>query len=153
MTNAPSARLTTMAAATTTAASLGRAIASIARASAIRAAIVVVLALLASGCGSKAPASDPAAAEPTAPAAPGQPADNCTTGDDCELVEACCGCNAGGRRIAIRKDAVASYTSSREQRCGDVMCAQVISQDPSCDAEAICGSRNRCRVAPHMKHQ
>ena len=106
--------------------------------------------VLALGCGSKPPASDPA---PSGSSSPSEPADHCTTGDDCELVEACCGCNAGGKKFAIRKDAVAAFEASREQRCGGTMCAQVISEDPSCDAEAICGSRNRCRVAPHMQHQ
>jgi hypothetical protein len=101
-------------------------------------------------CGSK-PASPPAPPGPPAPA--GELADSCTTTDDCELVEACCGCTAGGKKIAIRKDAVAGYTASREQRCGDVMCPQVISTDPSCDSEAVCGSGNRCRRAPHMQHQ
>jgi hypothetical protein len=93
---------------------------------------------------------------PTEP--PGQPpqreeaANNCTSGDDCDLVDACCGCNAGGRKIAIRKDAVAGFEASRAQRCGGQMCAMHISTDPTCDAEAVCGSGNRCRVAPHMGH-
>jgi hypothetical protein len=80
------------------------------------------------------------------------PANNCTSGDECDLVDACCGCNAGGKKIAIRKDAVADYQASRQQRCGGTVCAMNISTDPSCDAEAICGSGNRCRVAPHMGH-
>jgi hypothetical protein len=109
-------------------------------------------ALLAIGCGSApAPADKPAAT--TAPAATTGLSDSCTTADDCTLVDSCCGCNAGGKKLAIRKDAVAAFESSHEQRCGQLMCAQFISQDPSCDAEAICGSRNRCRVAPHMQHQ
>ncbi|HET7504844.1 MAG TPA: hypothetical protein VFK02_27665 [Kofleriaceae bacterium] len=99
------------------------------------------------GCGSGS-ASPP----PAGPAPSGEIADSCTSADDCTLVDACCGCNAGGKQLAIRKDAVAAFQASREQRCGSVMCAQMISTDPSCDAEAICGSRNRCRVAPHMQH-
>jgi hypothetical protein len=43
--------------------------------------------------------------------------------------------------------------ATRERRCAGQMCAQMMSTDPSCDAEAVCGSRNRCRVAPHMQHQ
>jgi len=101
--------------------------------------------LAAGGCGGPAP--------PDKPAPPGEPGDSCTTADDCDLVEACCGCNTGGKKIAIRKDAVAAFEASRARRCGGVMCPQFISHDPSCDAEAICGSRNRCRVAPHMQHQ
>ena len=105
-----------------------------------------VVALATVGCGGKPGAPDK-------PAPVTEPATSCTTSDDCDLVDACCGCNAGGKRIAIRKDAVAGFQASRDQRCADVVCAQMISTDPSCDAEAICGSRNRCRVAPHMQHQ
>jgi len=119
---------------------------------ALRRAAIAVFAVfgVAVGCG-----GTPAAApdKPAAPAAVLEPPDSCTTADDCDLVDACCGCNAGGKKLAIRKDAVAAFEASREQRCGGLMCAQFISQDPSCDAEAICGSRNRCRVAPHMQHQ
>jgi hypothetical protein len=118
------------------------------------ASLAVVFAI---GCGSKPPPSDqPAPSEPSAlPSQPAstEPADSCTSADDCALVDACCGCNAGGKKLAIRKDAVAGFEASRAERCGDVMCAQMISTDPSCDAEAICGSRNRCRVAPHMQRQ
>jgi len=115
----------------------------------VRAALIAAwCAVGALGCGSKAPAEAPADPKP-----PTEIADSCTTGDDCTLVEGCCGCNAGGVNVAIRKDAVASYMASREQRCSTQMCPQVISTHASCDAEAICGSRGRCRVAPHMKHQ
>jgi hypothetical protein len=115
-----------------------------------------LFAALAIGCGAKSsPASDqPAPPDQPAPAQPAAtgPADSCTTAADCALVEECCGCNAGGKKIAIRMDAVASFESSRAERCGDVMCAQMISTDPSCDAEAICGSSSRCEVAPHTQH-
>jgi hypothetical protein len=115
----------------------------------LAAVLVVLVALVAPGCGGK-----PAApGSPAGPAAITEPPTSCTTADDCDLVDACCGCSAGGKKLAIRKDAVAAFMASRDQRCGDVMCAQMISTDPSCDAEAICGSRNRCRVAPHMQHQ
>jgi hypothetical protein len=80
--------------------------------------LAVVLAI---GCGSKAP---PPASDQPAPLT--ELADSCTTADDCDLVDACCGCNAGGKKMAIRKDAVAGFLSTREQRCGDTMCAQVI---------------------------
>ena len=106
--------------------------------------IGALIAIAALGCG---PSSAP---EKPVPAGP---ADHCETADDCDLADTCCGCNTGGRRIAMRKDAVAAFEASRAQRCGQVMCPQFISHDPSCDAEAICGSRNRCRVAPHMQHQ
>ena len=99
-------------------------------------------------CGSSHGPNEPGRPPPQTDA----PADNCTSSDDCDLVDACCGCNAGGEKIAIRKDAVAAYQASRQQRCGGQMCAMHISTDPTCDAEAICGSENRCRVAPHMSH-
>jgi hypothetical protein len=111
--------------------------------------VIACLAALAIGCGSAAP---PPPDKPV-PVMTAESADNCTTADDCDLVDACCGCNSGGKKIAIRKDAIAGFASTRAQRCASVMCAQMISTDPSCDAEAICGSRNRCRVAPHMQHQ
>ena len=79
--------------------------------------------------------------------------DACSSDADCTLVEACCGCTAGGRRLAIRADAVASYDASRPQRCGGEMCSQVMSTHASCDAEATCGQNGHCRVAPHMKHE
>jgi hypothetical protein len=113
---------------------------------ALAAAVLAAFAALALGCGSK-----PAAPDKPTPVT--EPATDCTAPDDCDLVDACCGCSAGGKKLAIRKDAIAGFLASREQRCGDVVCLAVMSTDPSCDAEAICGSRNRCRVAPHMQHQ
>lgn len=122
----------------------------------MKALVLAMFAALAIGCGPKpSPASDQPA--PPAPSGPSNqpastaPADSCTTAADCALVEECCGCNAAGKKIAIRKDAVASFESSRAERCGDVMCAQMISTDPSCDAAAICGSGKRCEVAPHTQ--
>jgi hypothetical protein len=109
------------------------------------AALSAVASLGAGGCGGQPP--------PDRPASPGEPGDSCTTAEDCDLVDACCGCNTGGKKLAIRKDAVAAFEASRAKRCGGLMCPQFISHDPTCDAEAICGSRNRCRVAPHMQHQ
>jgi hypothetical protein len=103
----------------------------------------VFAAWFALGCGQR---------PPDRPAPITEPADNCTTAEDCELVDACCGCNAGGRKLAIRKDAVAGFVATRKERCSGQMCAQMMSQHPSCDAEAICGNRDRCRVAPHMQH-
>jgi hypothetical protein len=110
------------------------------------AAAFVAAAFALAACGSTPPAADK-------PAPTNEIADSCTTADDCALVDGCCGCNAGGQQLAIRKDAAAAFEASRPQRCGGRMCPQFISHDPTCDAEAICGNRNRCRVAPHMQHQ
>ncbi|MDB4962883.1 MAG: hypothetical protein JWP01_2882 [Myxococcales bacterium] len=115
--------------------------------------LAAVTGVLALGCGSsKAPATTGAGPGSATPLT-GELPDTCTASEDCELVQACCGCNAGGKQIAIRKDAVAAFEGSREQRCSETMCAEMISTDPSCSAEAICGQNGRCEVAPHMQHQ
>ena len=75
---------------------------------------------LAVGCGSKPPD------KPAPRSDPGEPADNCTVSEECALVDACCGCNAGGRKLAIRKDAVAAFTASYQDRCRGQMCPQMI---------------------------
>lgn len=79
--------------------------------------------------------------------------DSCETAEDCTLAPACCGCNAGGGQVAIRKDAVARFEASRPERCGHKMCPQFISHNPSCDAEPICNARHTCEVAAHMQSQ
>lgn len=78
--------------------------------------------------------------------------DTCASDDDCTLVEACCGCTAGGRRVAIRKDAVAEYDATREARCADTVCAAMMSEHSSCHAEATCAS-GRCKVMAHMRSE
>ncbi len=112
---------------------------------------LTVLFLALAACGSSKPPAGGAngAPKPIDPNAP-LPA-TCKVTEDCALVQACCGCNAGGKQIAIRADAVASFEASREQRCGGQMCAQMISTDPSCDAEAVCGQNERCIVTPHLQ--
>ena len=75
--------------------------------------------------------------------------DTCATAEDCTLVDACCGCTAGGKRVAIRKDAVAEYDATRPQRCGDSVCATVMSDHSSCNAEATCEA-GHCKVMAHM---
>lgn len=100
---------------------------------------IALLAALALGCGQKAVSKPPNAVE----------RDACSTADDCTLVEACCGCSAGGKRVAIRKDAVAEYDATRPKRCGDSVCTAVMSQHSSCNAEAGCDA-GRCKVMAHM---
>jgi len=109
--------------------------------------VIVVIGSVALGCGSSKPT--PEGAGGVTPIT-GELPDSCTTSDDCELVQACCGCNAGGEQIAIRKDAVAGFEAARTERCASNACAQMISTHPSCSAEAICGQNGRCEVAPHM---
>jgi hypothetical protein len=120
----------------------------------MRLGMLASVAMLAVGCGSsKAPPANSTGTSSGSAAALDGEMDVCTTSEDCELVEGCCGCNAGGIQIAIRKDAVTSFEGSQAARCGETMCAEVISTDPSCSAEAICGQNGRCEVAPHMQHQ
>ncbi|MGE0550986.1 MAG: hypothetical protein AB7O24_00460 [Kofleriaceae bacterium] len=75
------------------------------------------------------------------------PATTCTKDADCALVADCCGCGAGGKKLAISASAVKDYNASRAQRCGDLACATVMSDDPSCGAKAkaVCDSGN-CKV-------
>jgi hypothetical protein len=106
--------------------------------------------LLVAACGPAKPATPPKSA-PIDPNAPLPVA--CKVSEDCALVQACCGCSAGGKQIAIRADAVASFEATRAQRCGGQMCAQMVSTDPSCDAESVCGQNQRCNVTPHLQQQ
>jgi hypothetical protein len=92
--------------------------------------------------------SSPSSTGPAKPPGSGDTA-ACSTDDDCTLVEACCGCSASGKRIAIRKDAVADFDRTRPKRCGGSTCAQAISTHSSCTAEAVC-RESKCAVQPHM---
>jgi hypothetical protein len=102
--------------------------------------------LLLVACGSTTPSGGTGGTKPPPNAAD---RDSCATAEDCTLVDACCGCNAAGKRVAIRKDAVAEYDATRQQRCGDSMCAQSISTHSSCNAEATCEA-GHCKVMAHM---
>lgn len=75
---------------------------------------------------------------------------SCTAASDCVLVEDCCGCSAGGRQFALRVDAAAEYKRERSASCADTTCPQMISTDPSCQAEAGC-DEGRCKVLPHLQ--
>jgi hypothetical protein len=62
-----------------------------------------------------------------ADASPTQAISACKNDSDCELVDAsCCGCNEGGKRIAVLK----GHAPKRD--CSGIMCPQMISNDPSC---------------------
>ena len=106
----------------------------------VRGAVAMMFAL-ALGCGQKT----------AAPSTPPPPVDrkSCSAAEDCTLVEACCGCSAGGRRVSIRKDAVAEYEATRAQRCGESACTAVTSTHSSCDAEATCDN-GECGAIGHM---
>ena len=105
----------------------------------------LVLLLLAC-CGSAAPAPTSNTTKPPPNAAD---RDTCAVAEDCTLIETCCGCSAGGKRLAIRKDAVADYDATRPKRCGDTVCTAVMSDHPSCNAEATCEA-GHCKVMAHL---
>ncbi len=111
----------------------------------IRISVTCIALLLAIACGSK-PSST---GTPNKPPPNAVERDTCSTAEDCTLVDACCGCNAAGKRVAIRKDAVAEYDAGRQQRCGGSTCPQAISTHSSCNAEATCEA-GHCKVMAHM---
>jgi len=94
--------------------------------------------------------SHPPASPPTAPDPPVD-TKSCTADDDCALVDACCGCAQGGKRFAIRKDAVAAHEAQRAKQCAGEQCKRAEDSLPhsSCDAEAVCRD-NKCAVQPHL---
>lgn len=110
----------------------------------IRTLLVAGSVVIAIACGSSTAKPDVKGPPPNA-----ADRDSCTSADDCTLVEACCGCTAGGKRVAIRKDAVAEYDATRRERCGDSTCTQVMSTHSSCNAEATCEA-NHCKVMAHL---
>jgi hypothetical protein len=111
--------------------------------------LVLVTAVVACSQPPKPPASGGGGG--SAPAPSGD-RDSCTSADDCTLVDQCCGCNAGGGKLAIRKDHAGAFEAQRHKECGDMVCPAVISNDPSCMAVAIC-SGGTCTVAPHVQHE
>ncbi|MCX5742840.1 MAG: hypothetical protein NT062_10125 [Proteobacteria bacterium] len=110
-------------------------------------AMLATLALAACGEPRKAPAT--AAEDKSGPVETAADRDDCTVDEDCALVEACCGCSAGGRKVGIRADSVAGYEQSRAHRCAASACPQMISEHPSCNAEPVC-KKGHCRAQAHM---
>jgi hypothetical protein len=73
-----------------------------------------------------------AGAEAPQPAAPAGPPE-CKKPADCEVIPVeCCGCNAGGAQMAVPKARVAALKKERAKKCKGTVCAQMMSQDPSC---------------------
>jgi hypothetical protein len=81
-----------------------------------------------------------------------QPPASCMTDHDCDAVPDCCGCDGGGKRFAIRADAVAEYMVARQDHCGAVQCPQTTGIHPSCNAELHCGSYGECRLVPATRN-
>jgi hypothetical protein len=102
-----------------------------------------------SGVAAKATAKEPlkADAAPGSEVKPATPAtpDPCTADKDCvaEPVDPCCDCKAGGQLRAV---SVARHAARPKAACKEVMCAQVMSVDPSCAMVAACAA-GRCALA------
>lgn len=58
---------------------------------------------------------------------------DCKTDADCVLIdETCCGCNQGGKKIAVNKTHADNLKITRKDSCLQTVCMQMISNDPSC---------------------
>ena len=70
----------------------------------------------------------------------------CRRDDECAKVKVdCCGCGAGGQAAAINKEHISHWMSTLEQKCKEVMCPQVISNDWTCQVEPTC-VKNKCTL-------
>ena len=67
-------------------------------------------------------------------------ADNsCTKNEDCAVIKAdCCGCTQGGTQQTINKTVAKEALAALDAQCGDTVCIQQISTDPSCGKQASC---------------
>lgn len=71
--------------------------------------------------------------------APAAPAAQCKKDQDCVAVmDDCCTCTSGGRQKAIPRKEKAAYERDRKKECFQIMCAQVMSQDPTCAEVPTC---------------
>jgi hypothetical protein len=71
----------------------------------------------------------------------------CQVDSDCVLVpDDCCGCTGGGKQKAIPKKDRASSERARQARCTDTLCAEVMSQDPSCTATSAVCKEGKCTL-------
>lgn len=68
-----------------------------------------------------------------------QAASHCKKDADCVVVpDDCCSCSEGGKQHAVARSARDAYEKERQKRCAGTMCAQMMSQDPSCAQQAVC---------------
>lgn len=69
---------------------------------------------------------------------------DCKVDSDCIAInDGCCGCSQGGKKQALAKSMAEDETAKLAVSCAEVMCMQVISNDPSCKKNPICLS-GRC---------
>lgn len=70
----------------------------------------------------------------------------CTSDSDCtDVKEDCCDCRQGGKKRAIAKQARKAVEAELDIKCADIMCAQVISKDKSCQKKSKCIS-GQCQL-------
>jgi hypothetical protein len=75
----------------------------------------------------------------SAPAASG--AADCKVDHDCALVvDDCCPCSQGGKQRSIPKKEKDTYEKARKKRCAGTVCAEMMSDDPSCTQVPFCGA-------------
>jgi hypothetical protein len=66
----------------------------------------------------------------------------CHDDTDCVLVtDGCCGCNEGGKQRAVPKRARDNYEKKRRAICKSTMCPQLMSEDKTCEARAVCKAK------------
>jgi hypothetical protein len=69
--------------------------------------------------------------------------------DPCTLIDDCCGCERGGKRLAVHRDTgVKEWESRRTWRCAETACPKKPGTDASCAsaAHAVCAV-NQCELA------
>jgi hypothetical protein len=71
----------------------------------------------------------------------------CKANSDCVLVpDDCCGCTGGGKQKALPKKDKAGAERARQARCAGTLCAEVMSQDPSCAATSAICKEGKCTL-------
>lgn len=68
----------------------------------------------------------------------------CESADDCVLVEDCCGCSAGGKKMAVHRERLDQVISSEAENCEQKSCGSGPSDDPSCEASGARCEQGRC---------
>jgi len=82
--------------------------------------------------------------------------DACKSDGDCALIQAgCCDCNHGGSKISVGKAGAAKREALELVKCGGkqnggIFCAEVVTNDASCSAEAACVD-GRCGMRAKRK--
>jgi hypothetical protein len=65
----------------------------------------------------------------------------CNKNTDCVAIKVdCCDCNQGGKLRAVPKSVMKHELEKLLIECSDVVCLQMISQEPSCKQKAVCRS-------------